>query len=411
MTLADTFPLHREQRTTRVSLLGIGTAVPPSMRQADVTTIAEGFACETDKQRAWLRRVFLRSGVESRGSVLIQSEATNMADMQGFYPAPPNAEYRGPTTAARMERYASEAPVLAATAAHRALAQANQEADAITHLITVSCTGFVAPGLDAALIQRLSLPPDVNRQHIGFMGCHAAFNALGAARSIVRADPSARVLACCVELCSLHFAYGWAPGKLVANALFGDGAAAAVVGNGEAETENWELRDSASLLLPDSLDAMTWRIGDHGFEMTLSPELPAMVEARLRPWCEEWLGKNGLAIADIPRWAIHPGGPKILTAAAAALGIGEESLKYSREVLAAHGNMSSATILFVLNAMAKDAEGPCVALGFGPGLMMEGMLLERTEKNHTLKSLLAECNGKTPPTEVDWGPPAGQEIW
>ena len=377
MTLVDTLPLNREPRATRVSLLGIGTAVPPSMRQADVTTIAEAFACEDDRQRAWLRRVFLRSGVETRGSVLIQSEATNIADMQAFYPAPQDMSYRGPTTAERMERYASEAPALAATAAQRALKEANQDADAITHLITVSCTGFVAPGLDVSMIQRLLLRPDVNRQHIGFMGCHAAFNALGAARAIVRADPSARVLICCVELCSLHFAYGWSPGKLVANALFGDGAAAAVVGEGLSETENWELRDTASLLLPDSLDAMTWRIGNHGFEMTLSPELPAIVEARLRQWCEEWLGRSGLSIADIQRWAIHPGGPKILTASAAALGIGEESLGYSREVLAEQGNMSSTTILFVLNAMARDADGPCVALGFGPGLMMEGMLLDR----------------------------------
>jgi predicted naringenin-chalcone synthase len=373
MTIVDVLPLKREQRTTHVRLLGIGTAVPPSMRQADVTTIAEAFACENDKQRAWLRRVFLRSGVDSRGSVLIQSEATNIADMQAFYPDPVDAHDRGPTTAVRMERYAREAPALAALAAQRALTETRHTADAITHLITVSCTGFVAPGLDAALIQRLALRPDVNRQHIGFMGCHAAFNALGAARSIVRADPTAKVLVCCVELCSLHFAYGWAPGKLVANALFGDGAAAAVVGDGLSETDHWELRDTASLLLPDSLDAMTWRIGDHGFEMTL----PAMVEARLRPWCEEWLGRSGLAVADVRRWAIHPGGPKILTAAAAALGIGEESLRYSREILAAHGNMSSTTILFVLNAMTRDAEGPCVALGFGPGLMMEGMLLER----------------------------------
>jgi predicted naringenin-chalcone synthase len=381
MTLLDTLPLAQKQRATGVKLLGIGTAFPPGMRQADVTTVAESFACEDDRQRGWLRRVFLRSGVDSRGSVLIQSEATNIADMHAFYPAPTSPADRGPTTAVRMQRYAAEAPALAATAAQHALTEAHQDPQAITHLLTVSCTGFVAPGLDVALIQRLSLRPDVSRQHIGFMGCHAAFNALGAARNIVRADPAARVLVCCVELCTLHFAYGWAPERLVANALFGDGAAAAVVGSAASASDDnrahWQLRDTASLLLPDSLDAMTWRIGDHGFEMTLSPELPAMVEKRLRPWCEEWLAASGLTVADISRWAIHPGGPKILTAAAAALGIGEESLRYSRAVLAAHGNMSSATILFVLNSMTQDTQGPCVALGFGPGLMMEGMLLER----------------------------------
>ncbi len=304
--------------------------------------------------------------------------------MKSFYLPRNTPDDRGPTTAARMQRYAVEAPLLALTAARRALAAANTSPDAITHLITVSCTGFSAPGLDADLINRLSLSPQVSRQHIGFMGCHAAFNALAAARAAVLADPDALVLVCCVELCSLHFAYGWAPEKLVANALFGDGAAAAILGQPSPDaapsedTAAWQLRATASMLLPDSLNAMTWHIGNHGFEMTLSPDLPAIVEARLRPWCEQWLATQGLAINDIKHWAIHPGGPKILSSAAAALRIPDSELRHSRAILASHGNMSSTTIIFVLQQIAQHPpQGPTLALGFGPGLMMEAMLLDR----------------------------------
>ena len=381
MTTIDALPLHHNHRNMRVGLLGIGTAVPPPMRQDQVTAIAEDFSCDDEKQRAWLRRVFTRSGVETRGSVLIHSEQTNTADMKAFYPPRTHPGDRGPTTATRMDRYAIEAPLLGATAARRALAAAEIPPQEITHLITVSCTGFSAPGLDIAMIQQLSLSPSVNRQHIGFMGCHAAFNALAAARAAVLADPAAIVLVCCVELCSLHFAYGWSPGKLVANALFGDGAAAAILGKSSTDSDSsasqWNLLASASMLLPDSLDAMTWRIGNHGFEMTLSPELPALVQSRLRPWVEQFLATHNLAIPDIQSWAIHPGGPKILTAAAAALDIEDDHLRHSRAILAAHGNMSSTTILFILHQMAaQNAESPCVALGFGPGLMMEAMLLD-----------------------------------
>ena len=379
MTTIDALPLHRGHRNLRVALLGIGTAVPPPMRQDQVTTIAEDFSCDDEKQRAWLRRVFTRSGVDTRGSVLIHSEQTNTADMKAFYPPRTHPEDRGPTTATRMDRYAIEAPLLGATAARRALIAADITPQEITHLITVSCTGFSAPGLDIAMIRQLSLSPQVNRQHIGFMGCHAAFNALAAARAAVLADPAAIVLVCCVELCSLHFAYGWSPGKLVANALFGDGAAAAILGKSSTDSESpqWNLLASASMLLPDSLDAMTWRIGNHGFEMTLSPELPALVQSRLRPWVEQFLALHNLAIPNIQSWAIHPGGPKILTAAAAALDIPDHHLQHSRAILAAHGNMSSTTILFILQQMAaQNSESPCVALGFGPGLMMEAMLLD-----------------------------------
>jgi predicted naringenin-chalcone synthase len=266
----------------------------------------------------------------------------------------------------------------------------------ITHLLTVTCTGFFAPGLDVELITRLGLRPDVQRTHVGFMGCHAAFNGLAAARNIVRASPGeggARVLLVCVELCTLHFAYGWDPEKLVANALFADGAAACVVASdgvaqerGEARVGReaggegrWRLQETASLLLGGSREAMTWKIGNFGFEMTLSATLPALIGQRVGAWCSGWLQAAGLEVGDVERWAIHPGGPRILSAVRDALSLSGEDLMASGEILREHGNMSSATVLFVLKRLLLQGQtgDRCVAIGFGPGLMAEGMLLER----------------------------------
>jgi predicted naringenin-chalcone synthase len=211
------------------------------------------------------------------------------------------------------------------------------------------------------------------------MGCHAAFNALAAARNAAASDPAARVLVCCVELCSLHQAYGNDPGKLVANALFADGAAAAVVGASPqvAAADPITVEDFSSCLLADCQDAMTWKIGDFGFEMTLSPGVPEIIRRQLLPWCKNWLARNDLELTDISAWAIHPGGPKILSAIAEALNLTEGDLGPSRHVLANYGNMSSTTILFILQQMAASMSGPCVAIGLGPGLMAEGMLLNR----------------------------------
>ena len=273
-----------------------------------------------------------------------------------FYPPAAHGDDRGPTTALRMARYAEEAPPLA----HRRQPGAGRSANrprAITHLITASCTGFFAPGLDSALIGSLGLSPAVRRVHIGFMGCHAAFNALGAARDIARAEPAARILVCCVELCSLHFAYGWDPGRLVANALFADGAAAAVVGNESiGDGESLRLRDTASFLIPGCPEAMTWRIGDHGFSMTLSPGVPKHIRDHLGGWCRDWLARHELTPEMIGGWAIHPGGPKILEAVAAAAGLPDEALSHSRAILADHGNMPSATVLFILHRMTRTAD-------------------------------------------------------
>ena len=163
---------------------------------------------------------------------------------------------------------------------------------------------------------------------------------------------------------------------MLANALFADGSASAIVGS-QPRDGSWAIRSSSSHILQDSAGAMTWRIGDHGFEMSLSPELPRLIRDSLGAWTDAWLKGCGLDLPSIASWAVHPGGPRILEAAAEALQLPPDALDASRAILESHGNMSSPTILFILDRLrAKGIHGPCVALGFGPGLAIEGMLLD-----------------------------------
>jgi predicted naringenin-chalcone synthase len=210
------------------------------------------------------------------------------------------------------------------------------------------------------------------------MGCHGALNGLRVARAFLDADPSACVLLCALELCSLHHQYGWDVGTIVANALFADGAAAVVaVASGNTRPGRFRLLASGSVVADDSEDAMTWRIGDHGFRMTLSPQIPELIGLHLRPWLEGWLAHHGLDFAAIGSWAVHPGGPRILSAVGEAIGLDSADLETSQRVLADHGNMSSPTILFILDRIRRSGAGrPCLALAFGPGLAVEAALLE-----------------------------------
>jgi predicted naringenin-chalcone synthase len=182
----------------------------------------------------------------------------------------------------------------------------------------------------------------------------------------------------CVELCTLHFQYGWNTEQLVPNALFADGAAAAMLGPEDADTTGpgWRVLETRSRLFDGTDDVMTWHIGDHGFEMTLSPTVPDVVAESAGPWVEHWLDQHGLGFDDVAAWAIHPGGPRIVSGLAKRLGLDDEAIAASQSVLRHCGNMSSATVLFVLERLWRDGAGsPCVAMSFGPGLIAEGALL------------------------------------
>ena len=222
-----------------------------------------------------------------------------------------------------MRRYEAEAGNLAVEASREALDDSGVSADRITHIVTVTCSGFFAPGLDVALIKRLGLRPGVERTQVGFMGCHGAINGMRVARAIVGADRSACVLLCCAELCSLHHQYDLDPSTIIANALFADGAAAHVGVAGDSRPDApYRVVATGSTLIDDSEDVMSWRIGDHGFAMTLSAKVPKLIVRHLRPWLDGWLASHGLRVETVPAWAVHPGGPRILTAFSEATGIG-----------------------------------------------------------------------------------------
>jgi predicted naringenin-chalcone synthase len=360
------------------AILGLGTALPPTwLSQTEAMQVARTTCCHTPEQATWLPPIYAGTGIDKRHYGLGPDEMGSILDDVRKARFDGEEGERGPGIARRMGYYQELAPPLAVGAARRALDQSRLPADSVTHLVTVSCTGFRAPGVDVALIRELELAPTVLRTHVGFMGCHGALNGLRVARAFTESDPAARVLLCAVELCVLHYHFGWEPQKLVANALFADGAAA-VVGTRatEASAEEWQVVATGSCLFPDSEDDMTWSIGDYNFEMTLSKRVPGLIAGHLRPWLEKWLGDNQLILRAVASWAIHPGGPRILAAVEESLDLDDEDLAQSRAVLREYGNMSSPTLLFILDRLrTRRAPRPCVALGFGPGLVAEAALL------------------------------------
>lgn len=365
-----------------VLMAGIGTAVPRhqiSQSQAGEASIA--YCCDVPGQARTVGALYRMSGVETRRLVILNRSDGTLAERQQFYRTRTPESPAGPTTGERLKFFEQFAGPLAVEASAKALECSGVESQRVTHLITVSCSGFSAPGFDYDLIDRLPLRPTVARTHVGFMGCHAALNALRVARAFVAADPEAVVLVCCVELCSLHYQYGWDPEQIVANALFSDGAAACVIYSADAgrpaSERPFRILASGSTVLPDSRKAMTWRVGDHGFRMTLSSSVPGLLAQHLFPWLSEWLGKHGHVPESIGAWAVHPGGPRILQAFADAMGLDQRQVDVSRAILRQHGNMSSATVLFILDQLrSSQAAGPIVAIGFGPGLAAEAVLLD-----------------------------------
>lgn len=364
-----------------LAIRGLATALPPhAISQSRAADVARAICCPTGEQGAMIAKLYEHSSIRTRHFVLgddVMCDILNGTNhsQSPFVPSG-DEEDMGPTTAERMHCYVAEAPALALASASKALERSGLRGLDITHLVTVSCTGFMAPGVDVALIRQLGLRPTVQRTHVGFMGCHGAVNGLRVAQAYADSQASARILLCAVELCCLHFHYRWDPKRNVAGALFADGSAAVVgVPATAAQASFWRLTATGSCLFPDSEQAMTWHIGDHGFEMTLSSRVPGLIAAGLRPWLESWLREQGLRIEEVASWAVHPGGPKVLSAVEESLELKQHALKESRQVLAECGNMSSPTILFIIERLRQqNAPRPCVALAFGPGLVAEAAL-------------------------------------
>ncbi len=342
----------------------VATAVPPH----DVHDAFIGFADRllTDHRgHAVFKRMAERGQIESRWSCLTPARGglDTAVDEDGFYTLG-----HFPSTAARMRRYEAEAPGLAAQAVEGLTLE---DPGSLTHLIVISCTGFSAPGLDFALIDRFGLNPSIERTLIGFMGCYAAINGLKLARHVVRSEPRARVLVVSLELCTLHLQETDDLEQILTFMIFGDGCAAAVV---TAEPQGFALDGFHALLLPQTSDHITWNIRDLGFDMVLSGRVPAGIAQGLRANTDKVLGSR--SVSDIDLWAVHPGGRSVLDAVEAALDLPVSALAQSRDILRSYGNMSSATVLFVLEAMLRETHAGQTgcAMAFGPGLVAETML-------------------------------------
>jgi predicted naringenin-chalcone synthase len=348
----------------------IGTAVPPHQVHDSFVRYVRGTLSDPTMLKLFDRMV-ARAGIERRYSFL-QPEILpdgRITDTERFY-----GFEQWPSTAERMERYARTAPLLAVQAI-KSLSQ-DIAGEGITHLIVASCTGFIAPGLDQLIIDATGMSPDVERTVVGFMGCYAAVNSLRLAHHIVRSTPEARVLVVTVELCSLHFQRTTEIDRLLSMLLFGDGAAAALV---TAETSGIELIDFRAANIAGSAESITWKIGNQGFDMHLGGEVPLRIAEALsheRVRNDDRGILRGQAPADFALWAVHAGGRTILDAVERAFALLPAALARSRSVLRDYGNMSSATLMFVLSAMLDAREPDAIgqaglALAFGPGLAAE----------------------------------------
>jgi len=361
-----------------LKILGIATSSTKSaLSQHDAASFAvKSLGSDASAERG-LRNLYRLSSVENRHTFL-SAEGGQKSAFQSFYPPRNQPEELGPTTAERLALFTRGATQLAIPVARNALKNSKIEASEVTHIVTVSCTGFEAPGFDFQLIWELNLPSSVQRTHIGFMGCHAAVNALRVAQAF--AAQGGVVLVVCVELCSLHFSYAEGADQTVANSLFSDGAAAVVVANRQGDlsrTDLIKLSDFGSDIIPNSNDAMAWRVTDNGFQMSLSPKVPALIAGSIEATLAGWLAKRSLSVGKIGGWAIHPGGPRVLDAAQRALALTDQLMSPSRDVLAKHGNMSSPTVLFIIEKLIElRAPLPWMVLGFGPGLVAEFGLID-----------------------------------
>lgn len=321
-----------------------------------------------------LRILYRASGIQNRYSVL--EDFGKSLNGQSFF----KEDVQFPTAKPRMDVYQKNALKLAATAAENAIASADVEKLEISHLITISCTGMYAPGLDIELIEQLGLKTSTKRTSINFMGCYASFNGLKMADQILRADPDSSVLMVCVELCSIHLQEKKDDENLLANAIFGDGAAAIVL-NAFPGGKSLKVENFYSDLALSGKKEMGWYIGDTGFEMKLSPKVPDVIKDGIEELTKNLLNHIDLDLSDIDFFAIHPGGKRILDVIEEKLMISKEQNKFARDILRSFGNMSSPTVLFVIKSImdqvnSTDDGKHLLSFAFGPGLTLESAVLQ-----------------------------------
>lgn len=365
----------------------IATAVPEIPIPQDIIrdAIKAGFAEGEHADRRLERlahRIYSQSGITTRHTVIPDFDLENPYSGQ-FYDQQ-TGKFKVPSTQFRNELYTEKSKPMFTKVAQDVLeATEGLDSSDVTHVITVSCTGFYAPGPDYVLVKSLGLPASTERYHIGFMGCFAAFPALKLAKTICDANPDATVLVVCLELCTLHFQPSTDMDGIISTSVFSDGASAAIVSARQPAEKQavLEMTQFASALTPTGEEDMAWTIGNTGFDIVLSSYVPSIIEANIEEAIAPLLEQYELEKEDIDSWAVHPGGRAILDKVIKGLSLEKDALDSAREVLNNYGNMSSATIMFVLKSLLQapleKEEETIYAMAFGPGLTVESGLFSK----------------------------------
>jgi len=361
-----------------VYINNIATAVPPnSYKQEFLRDRMKEYVGNSRASKGIIHRIYNNSGIEKRHSVIHDFHQNGHARF--FFQK--DGTLSEPSTGSRNSIYAKHAKKLFVDVARNLLDESDSiQMDDITHVITVSCTGFFAPEPAYEIVKQLDLKPSTQRYHLGFMGCFAAFPALKMAESFIRSDPDARVMIICLELCSIHLQNSEATDNLISASVFGDGASGALL-SAEPVQNGYRLEQFATSIAEESEEDMAWTIGDTGFDMVLSTYVPDIIESNLKESLKPLFHSYTTDLSDIRHWAIHPGGRAILDKIEKSYNLQSGQLKASRQVLSEYGNMSSATILFVLkHLLDNDVRGNdelTLAMAFGPGLTIESALLTK----------------------------------
>ena len=364
------------EESIRASILALATAVPcHAFNQVEIAEkIIDMFALNPQKAEN-LKQLYKNSAIHTRYSVIadFKKERKDWNFWGSEYPK------KIPTTSQRNDLYKVEASQLAYEAASKVLKAWGGNSEDISHVISVSCTGMVAPGIEFDLMKLLNLKSSTQRLGINFMGCFGAFKGLSVAQAFAKENPKHRILLVCTELCSLHLQAEQTLDNILANSLFSDGAAAVIVGADPKsdETPLWQIHNKSSIALDNTKDKMNWEVGDYGFNMNLSQTVPVLLGRHIAPFVKS-LVSSDFSYENCD-WAIHPGGKSIIQAVEKALKLQEGLTQASWDTLAHYGNMSSATFLFVLDRLLEQRSSKkwTIGIGFGPGLSVEGILLSR----------------------------------
>lgn len=379
MTAADYFikslpvPPAYYWRFTMSKITSIATAVPEYRQsQMQIYEVVRKMHADTEEEDRILRFMYKSSGIDTRYAAVPDF---NLENGRSEILLNRGDARRTNGLEDRLKIYDKAALQLAIAAIRKCLPAGMVPSD-ITHLITVSCTGMQAPGLDLAIVRELQLKPDIYRTSVNFMGCYAAIHGLKHAHYIAEKEPQAKVMVVCVELCTLHFQKDKSIDNITSTIIFGDGAAAVLIENSAGKSAGWELRNFYSEINFEGIDDMAWKISADGFLMTLTSKVPEILEKKCRAIIDNALQYYGIEADAVDGWCVHPGGKRILEAVERGTAVTRDQLQESYDVLKEYGNMSSPTVLFVLEKIMRKAEAGAsvrniVGMAFGPGLTLE----------------------------------------